>query len=570
MGNKISQQKKCYIYTRVSTEMQIDGYSLEAQRERLLKEAKHRDIKVVGEFSDEGRSGKNIKGRPEFQRMMKLIEQKADDIDYVLVFKLSRFGRNTADTLNSLQLMQDYGVNLLCVEDGIDSAGASGKLMISVLAAVAEIERENIQAQTMAGRWQKAKEGRWNGGFAPYGYALKDGELIIEENEADAVRLIFDKYTNGNMGISTVAKWMNNNGYKKVVRKNGTLDMFSAHFVKLVLDNPVYAGYISYGRRKNEKIDGTRNEYHVVKQADFGVYEGMHEPIIDRDLWIRTRAKREINAYKREKRFSPDHAHVLSGLLKCPKCGGPMYGVVNRKKKKGKDGYYTDMWYYQCKNHKSESGHRCDYKTHLRQDIIDSQVTEIIKEALGDKVFTDGICNAIGTKDNLGELEETLTRLKKEKSKEELKKSKLLSKILALDPSNRLYDALYSDLEGMLEEIEDHIANYDENIYKTELAIENATENQLTAEIVSKTMAIIIEKLDSLADEEKRLIMHYLLDSVQLYEKRQDNGWWVKSLRFKVVIDIGGQEFDEVQIIDTNSLPNENHDETVVLLRWEK
>ena len=58
----------------------------------------------------------------------------------------------------------------MCVEDGIDSAGASGKLMISVLAAVAEIERENIQAQTMAGRWQKAKEGRWNGGFAPYGY----------------------------------------------------------------------------------------------------------------------------------------------------------------------------------------------------------------------------------------------------------------------------------------------------------------------------------------------------------------------------------------------------------------
>ena len=158
-------------------------------------------------------------------------------------------------------------------------------------------------------------------------------------------------------------------------------------------------------------------------------------------------------------------------------------------------------------------------------------------------------------------------RLKKEKSKEESKKSKLLSKILALDPSNRLYDALYSDLEGMLGEIEDYIANYDENIYKTELAIENATENQLTAEIVSKTMAIIIEKLDSLADEEKRLIMHYLLDSVQLYEKRQDNGWWVKSLRFKVIIDIGGQEFDEVEIVDTNSLPNENHDETTVMLQ---
>lgn len=78
-----SKQQKCYIYTRVSTNMQVDGYSLDAQRERLLKEAKHREMKVVGEFSDEGKSGKNVAGRPEFQRMLKLIEQKADDIDYL-------------------------------------------------------------------------------------------------------------------------------------------------------------------------------------------------------------------------------------------------------------------------------------------------------------------------------------------------------------------------------------------------------------------------------------------------------------------------------------------------------
>ena len=67
----------------------------------------------------------------------------------VLVFKLSRFGRNAADVLNSLQRMQDFGVNLICVEDGIDSSKDSGKLMISVLSAVAEIERENILVQTM-------------------------------------------------------------------------------------------------------------------------------------------------------------------------------------------------------------------------------------------------------------------------------------------------------------------------------------------------------------------------------------------------------------------------------------
>lgn len=88
-------------------------------------------------------------------------------VSYVLVFKLSRFGRNAADVLSSLQVMQDFGVNLVCVEDGIDSSKDAGKLMISVLSAVAEIERENIRVQTMEGRIQKAREGRWNGGFAP-------------------------------------------------------------------------------------------------------------------------------------------------------------------------------------------------------------------------------------------------------------------------------------------------------------------------------------------------------------------------------------------------------------------
>ena len=128
-----------------------------------------------------------------------------DDISFVLVFKLSRFGRNAADVLNSLQLMQDFGVNLICVEDGIDSSKDSGKLMISVLSAVAEIERENIRTQTMAGREQKAREGKWNGGFAPYGYKLVDGKLEIAEDEVEVVRLIYDRYIHTNDGINGVA-----------------------------------------------------------------------------------------------------------------------------------------------------------------------------------------------------------------------------------------------------------------------------------------------------------------------------------------------------------------------------
>ena len=124
--------------------MQVDGYSLEAQKEKLKKYADAFDMKVVKEYSDEGKSGKNVDGRPQFKQMLMDIENQVDNVDYVLVFKLSRFGRNAADVLSSLQLMQDYGVNLICVEDGIDSSKDSGKLMISVLSAVSEIERDNI------------------------------------------------------------------------------------------------------------------------------------------------------------------------------------------------------------------------------------------------------------------------------------------------------------------------------------------------------------------------------------------------------------------------------------------
>ena len=177
----MKKQQRCYIYTRVSTTMQVDGYSLDAQKDKLHKYADYQDMHIVGEYSDEGKSGKSVEGRPQFQQMLQDIETGKDNIDFVLVFKLSRFGRNAADVLSSLQRMQDFGVNLICVEDGFDSSKDAGKLMISVLSAVAEIERENILVQTMEGRRQKAREGKWNGGFAPYGYQLINGELYIAE-----------------------------------------------------------------------------------------------------------------------------------------------------------------------------------------------------------------------------------------------------------------------------------------------------------------------------------------------------------------------------------------------------
>ncbi len=295
------KKRRCYIYTRVSTSMQVEGYSLEAQKERLRKYADFQEMVIVGEYSDEGKSGKSIEGRQEFMQMLRDIEEGKDRVEFVLVYKLSRFGRNAADVLNSLQRMQDFGVNLICVEDGIDSSKDSGKLMISVLSAVAEIERENILVQTMEGRRQKARDGKWNGGFAPYGYKLLNGELEIAEDEAEIIRIIFDKYIHTNMGVNGIAAYLNEHGYKKKKRQNNTLDAFATSFIKGVLDNPIYCGKLAFGRRKTERVPGKRNEFRIVKQDSYILSDGIHEAIISEDDWNLAKQKRNINGVKHEK-----------------------------------------------------------------------------------------------------------------------------------------------------------------------------------------------------------------------------------------------------------------------------
>lgn len=231
--------------------------------------------------------------------MLEDIKTGKDEVSFVLVFKLSRFGRNAADVLASLQVMQDFGINLLCVEDGIDSSKDAGKLMISVLSAVAEIERENIRIQTMEGRIQKARDGKWNGGFAPYGYKLVGGKLEINEEEAEAIRVIFDQYVNTDIGSNGIAKYLENHGIQKIQRQNGKNPLFDAALIRRIIQNPVYCGKIAYGGRKTEKVHGTRSNYHLVAQDNYLLVDGIHEAIISEEVWEQAQVKVAAKAKKR-------------------------------------------------------------------------------------------------------------------------------------------------------------------------------------------------------------------------------------------------------------------------------
>lgn len=552
------EKTKVYIYTRVSTMMQVDGFSLDAQKARMRAFADYNDFQIVGEYEDAGKSGKSIEGRLEFNRMMEDIRASKGGVSYVLVFKLSRFGRNAADVLSTLQIMQDFGVNLICVEDGIDSSKDAGKLMISVLSAVAEIERENIRVQTMEGRIQKAREGKWNGGFAPYGYTLEKGALYINEEEAQAIRIIFDKYVNTDMGATGLARYLANQGIGKVQRQNGSNPLFDAALIRRILKNPVYCGKIAYGRRKTEKVLGTRNEYRLVEQDDYLLVDGLHEAIVSEELWHDAQVKllAQAKKYERVNKGKDSKVHLLTGLLKCPVCGAGMYG--NKSVKHKSDGTkYKDFFYYGCKHRQMTRGHKCDYKKQINEELLDQAVAEIITKLVSDPKFAALMQQKINLKVDTTSIEQEIANYEKQLRLSYSTKSKLMEEIDTLDPDDRHYIKRKADLDDRLYKMYDKIDDLENLIISARAKKTTIEAEKLTADNIYKVL-IYFDKLYAVMNEqEKRQLMESLISEIQVFEERQPSGQWLKSIKFKLPIIAEDMSF---------SLDNDSHVETVVKL----
>jgi len=486
---------KVYLYTRVSTTMQIDGYSLDAQKTKMKAFCDYNEYEIAGEYEDAGKSGKSIEGRVSFNQMMEDIKSGKDGVSYVLVFKLSRFGRNAADVLATLQVMQDFGVNLICVEDGIDSSKDAGKLMISVLSAVAEIERENIRVQTMEGRMQKAREGKWNGGFAPYGYSLIDGKLEVNEEEAVAIRMIFDQYVNTDLGANGIAKYLENHGIHKIARQNGKNPLFAAALIRRIIQNPVYSGKISYGRRRTEKVHGTRNEYRQVKKDDYLLVDGLHEALVSEEVWEQAQVKVAAQAKKYEKvnRDKREKIHLLSGILKCPVCGAGMYG--NKSIKKRKDGSnYKDFYYYGCKHRNMTRGHKCDYKKQVHEEMLDASVAEVISKLVSNPKFSDLIRNKINMEVDTSALDQEIENYKIQLRKLYHNKDTILSDMDSLDYEDKHYQRRKTDLENHLYKTYDKIDDAEELLVSAKAKKRSLLADKITGDNIYKAL-VFFDKL---------------------------------------------------------------------------
>ena len=560
---KLKKEKiKVYLYTRVSTTMQIDGYSLDAQKTKMKAFCDYNEYEIVGEYEDAGKSGKSIEGRVSFNQMMEDIKSGKDGVSYVLVFKLSRFGRNAADVLATLQVMQDFGVNLICVEDGIDSSKDAGKLMISVLSAVAEIERENIRVQTMEGRMQKAREGKWNGGFAPYGYSLIDGKLEVNEEEAVAIRMIFDQYVNTDLGANGIAKYLENHGIHKIARQNGKNPLFDAALIRRIIQNPVYSGKISYGRRRTEKVHGTRNEYRQVKKDDYLLVDGLHEALVSEEVWEQAQVKVAAQAKKYEKvnRDKREKIHLLSGILKCPVCGAGMYG--NKSIKKRKDGSnYKDFYYYGCKHRNMTRGHKCDYKKQVHEEMLDASVAEVISKLVSNPKFSDLIRNKINMEVDTSALDQEIENYKIQLRKLYHNKDTILSDMDSFDYEDKHYQRRKTDLENHLYKTYDKIDDAEELLVSAKAKKRSLLADKITGDNIYKALVFFDKLYAQMNEAEKREFLSQLVDNVQIYEERKENGQWLKSIEFK--LPIIEKEF-------TLSLDNDTQNGTVVLLSQRK
>lgn len=549
---------KVYTYKRVSTTMQIDGYSLDAQRARMKAYADFNDYEIVGEYEDAGKSGKSIEGRLQFNQMMEDVKSGKDNVSYVLVFKLSRFGRNAADVLSTLQVMQDFGVNLICVEDGIDSSKDAGKLMISVLSAVAEIERENIRVQTMEGRIQKAREGKWNGGFAPYGYKLVNGKLEINEEEAVAIRTIYDQYVNTDIGSNGISKYLENHGIRKIQRQNGKNPLFDAHLVRLILKNPVYCGKIAYGRRKTEKVHGTRNEYRLVEQDDFLLVDGLHEAIISEEVWNAAQAKliAQAKKYEHVNKGKDERTHLLSGIVRCPVCGAGMYG--NKSIKYKKDGTkYKDFFYYGCKHRSMQRGHKCDYKKQIREELLDDAVAEVIVKLVSNPQFATMMQEKINMKIDTTAIDQEIANYEKQLRQDYSIKAKLMEEIDNLNPDDRHYIRRKADLDDRLYRMYDKIEELEEQLIAARAKKTSIEAEKITGDNIYKVLIYFDKLYFAMSDVERRQLIEALIAEIQIYEERKPNGQWLKSIRFKLPI---------IENDLSIGLDNGNHVETVVLL----
>ena len=560
------KRKKCNIYIRVSSERQVQGFSLDAQKRELIQYAELKGLEINKIYIEEGKSGKDIDGREEFQKMLNDVLRADSDVGYIIVFKLSRFGRNVRDILNTINLIHKYGIALLSKDEGIDSSSPMGNMMIAILGTIAEMERENISIQTMLGREEKAKQGGWNGGFAPYGYDIEDGRLVPNENSY-IVKMIYQKYVEEDIGMKTIANYLNRNGIKKVRPKNRQdyqFDDWSDHTIKAILDNPVYTGYIVFGRRRTVQCINEDGEIvdKLLKQDDYITSdEQSHEALVSKEMWDKARQKRKSRAVRGNKKIGQTPKHLLSGILKCPDCGCNM--VINYNKWCNQDGSNKQTRTYICGHYNRAGAHGQCNRNGVAAERIELEVVNYTKKLISNPKFTSYVKEKIGCSTDVSELEKEIESYDKELKALERNKEMLYKDIDRLVDDDKIANRKREDMNRRLDNIYKDIDELETLKLECEEKVAIIKKQEFDRDKIYNMLLNFNKIFDKLEDEEKQQLIQSLISKVEIYKKDEvkTTNTYIKEITY--AFDV----FD----LDGNILGNKgNNVETVVLLSQRK
>lgn len=263
----------------------MEGYSIPAQKEKLLSYCQAKDYIVDEIYIDGGFSGTNM-NRPSLQKLLSDIENKKTDV--VVVYKLDRLSRSQKDTLYLIEdIFLPKDIAFVSMQESFDTSTAFGRAMVGILSVFAQLERENIRERSMMGKEERAKQGFWGGGIDPFGYDyIPERDMLIPNANAELVKKAYKLYLRG-YGTPRISKAIGGINRSKV---------------RAWLKAPVYAGKIAHAGK---------------------IYPGQHEPLVSWEDFLKVQ---EIMKYRSNKRGKPVSINVLAGLVKCKHCGAT-YGT---------------------------------------------------------------------------------------------------------------------------------------------------------------------------------------------------------------------------------------------------
>lgn len=303
--------KNIGIWIRVSTDMQVKGDSPEHHEQRARTYAEFKDWNVVTVYRLDALSGKSILEYPETKRMLKDIKQGT--ISGIIFSKLARLARNTKELLEISELFREANADLISLAENIDTSSPAGRLFFTIIAAMAQWEREEIAERVAASVPIRAKMGKPLGGQATFGYKWEGKELAIEPQEAPIRKLLYEIFLKTKRKKAT-ANELNTLGYRT---RNGSL--FTGTTVERLLKDPTAKGI----RRANyTKSLGEGQKWVIKPQSEW--IEISCPAVVEEALWNDCNAILEHQTRKREAP-GPRTVHLLAGYVYCSTCNNKMY-----------------------------------------------------------------------------------------------------------------------------------------------------------------------------------------------------------------------------------------------------